>query len=88
MKNTVQENIKKMVELESIVKGHLVGGKMEYTGTHVRVIFVDIWSGLNGVQVSLDGGKINALEILLCKLDSLYNVENHWSNHFKPIKSL
>jgi len=85
---TVQENIKRLGELEAIVEKHLIGGKFKYNPTHALIIAFDLWSGFNGVQVSLDKGKINALEIMINKLDELYNADNHWRSNFKPIKSI
>ena len=84
----IQENLRKLEELESLLESHLVGGVYRYTRTHLMITFFDNWSGLNGAQVSLARGKINALELLLRKLDELYNDENQWSSNHTPLKSI
>jgi len=85
---SIQDNLKRVSELETIVSKHSVGGDFEYTPTHVRVLFHDTWAGLNGCQVSLDKGKINALGLLIEKLDKLYNSSQQWRSSFQPIKSI
>ena len=77
---SVQANIAKVEELEIIVNQHLVGGDFSYTGSHVQIIFFDTWSGLHGAQVNLEKGKINALSLLIKKLDELYNASNAWKS--------
>ena len=85
----VQDNLGMLAKLESIVGSHLVGGKLDHSVPgKLRYIFFEKWSGLDGIQVSLADGKINAYEWLIRKLDVLYNVENAWMSCHKAINSL
>lgn len=79
---TILKNIETLARLEKIVNNHLCGGTFSYEDGKAKIIFFQTFSGLGGVQVSLGKGKINALEILIKKLDELYNEEFAWSkNH-------
>jgi len=84
---TILKNIETVKRLEEIAKNHLCGGKFSYENGKARIIFFQPFSGLGGVQVSLRKGKSNALEILIKKLDELYNKEFSWSKHHFDIKS-
>ena len=85
---TILENIETVKRLEKIVNNHLCGGKFSYENGKARIVFFQTFSGLNGVQLSLEKGKINALEILIKRLDKLYNNEFAWSKHHRDIKSI
>ena len=88
-KVSIQANIEHLARLESIANCHLVGGKLDFAVPgKLRYIFYERWSGLDGVQVSLAGGKANAYKLLIEKLDKLYNVENAWMSCHKDINSL
>ena len=85
---TILENIETVKRLEKIVNNHLCGGKFSYENGKARIVFFQTFSGLNGVQLSLEKVKINALEILIKRLDKLYNNEFAWSKHHRDIKSI
>lgn len=84
---SVQENIAKVSHLIDIVENHLVGGKLSMD-SHINYIFHDSYSGLDGIRVSLEKGKINGLTLLINKLDELYNTEFGWSSHHTKLESL
>ena len=75
---SIKANIEKVAALEAVINEHQVGGNLEFNSTHVVYIFFDTWCELNGVQVSLAKGKINALELLISKLDELYERSVAW----------
>ena len=85
---SIQENINKVEELTSIINKHLVGGKLSFDSNHILYILNENYSGFGGVRVSLDKGKINALVILIRKLDELYNIEFGWSSHHVELQSI
>lgn len=85
---SIKSNIKEAQRLTLIAKEHLIGGKLNFTKDHVLFVFHCSHEGLNGVRVSLEKGKINALMLLLNKLDFLYNKEFGWSSHHTTLKSI
>ena len=84
----VIENIAKVKELEEVANSHLCGGTFSYIDGKVRVVFNENYCGLHGIQVSLTKGKINALLLLINKMDELYNKEFGWSSFHKTLKSV
>ena len=84
---TILKNIETLKRMEKIANNHLCGGNFSYEGGKAKIIFFQTFAGLGGVQVSLEKGKINALEILIKKLDELYNSEFAWSKHHVDVES-
>lgn len=89
MTRNIRDNMDRIAKLTAIVDSHLVGGKLDHSVPgKLRYIFFEEWCGLNGVQVSLAGGKANAYELLITKLDKLYNAEYSWMESHKTLNSL
>ena len=84
---SIQDNLSRLSQLNSILEDHLVGGTLK-EDTHLTYIFVEPYGGLNGVRVYLEKGKINAMEVLIEKLDELYNKEFSWSSNHTVLSSL
>jgi len=84
---SIQDNLSRLSQLNLILEDHLVGGTLK-EDTHLTYIFVEPYGGLNGVRVYLEKGKINAMELLIKKLDELYNKEFGWSSNHTVLSSL
>lgn len=84
----VRENIKQVEALAEVAKNHLSGGVLSFEDGKVKFLFHYKLCGLGGVQVCLSKGKINALTILINRLDELYNKEFGWSSNYSPLVSL
>ena len=84
----IKENLDCVKSLQETLRGHIVGGTDEISSTHITRIFFENWQGLGGIRVSLDKGKINALRLMIGRLDDLYNAENKFSSHHTPLKSI
>lgn len=85
---TIQENIKIIEKLSLIARKHLIGGRLQIDADYILFTFHCAHEGLDGVRVSLAKGKINALELLIAKLDKLYNREFGWSTNHTVLDSL
>lgn len=85
---SVQDNVKRVEQLTEIAKNHLSGGKLFFEDGKVKFFFHYQLCGLGGVQVCLAKGKINALTLLIKRLDELYNKEFGWTSNFEPLASL
>ncbi len=74
-----------VVNGEVVCQKYITAAKNQ--GGKAKIIFFQTFAGLGGVQVSLEKGKINALEILIKKLDDIYNSEFAWSKHHVDVES-
>lgn len=84
----VIENVKRLDNLKAICNNHLIGGKVSETATHLIKLFHDTYCGLGGVRVAIVGSKADAYEIMIKKLDGLYNEEHSMFSAFMPLNSL
>lgn len=88
MTASIIENVKRLDNLRAVCASHLIGGKLSETATHLTKIFYDTYCGLGGVRVAIDGSKANAYEVMIKKLDGLYNEEHGMFSSFVPLNSL